>query len=307
MNAKIVEFCGLLRENGLRVSVSETMDALRALGTIGIDDRESVRAALRATAVKRAIDVPTFEKIFDLYFSGMGEVIKELTEATRNSLELDPAAFQKMLEDLERFLEEQGIELSPLARALLQADTGRLEQLLREAAERGQLGDIQHNFQEGKFSHALAAALGLGALSGEIDGLRGALGGLDPETGQRFGAFLDRRLQDLTDMLKSMVRQELDRQDVDRRDRQGMQALAEKSFFYLTEDEMRRMQEAVNKLAQRLKNVVTIRRKRARRGRFDSSERASDRVTRNQPDRRWSDCNTLSVRVVITVSSQCHN
>jgi hypothetical protein len=108
MNAKIVEFCGLLRQNGLRVSVSETMDALRALGTIGIDDRESVRAALRATAVKRAIDVPTFERIFDLYFSGMGEVIKELTEATRNSLELDPAAFQKMLEDLERFLEEQG-------------------------------------------------------------------------------------------------------------------------------------------------------------------------------------------------------
>ena len=39
-----------------------------------------------------------------------------------------------------------------------------------------------------------------------------------------------------------------------------MQALAEKSFFYLTEDEMRRMQEAVTKLAQRLKNVVTIRR-----------------------------------------------
>jgi uncharacterized protein with von Willebrand factor type A (vWA) domain len=271
MNDKVVEFCGLLRQNGLRVSVSETMDALRALGAIGLDDRESVRAALRATAVKRAIDVPTFERLFELFFSGMGEVIKELTEATRSSLELDEAAFQQMLEDLERFLEEQGIELSPLARALLQADTGRLEQLLREAAQRGQLGDIQHNFQEGKFTHALAAAAGLGALSGEIDGLRGLLGGLDPETGKRFGAFLDRRLQDLADMLKSMVRQELDRHDVDRRDRQGMQALAEKSFFYLTEDEMRRMQEAVTKLAQRLKNVVTIRRKRARRGRFDSS------------------------------------
>jgi uncharacterized protein with von Willebrand factor type A (vWA) domain len=104
-----------------------------------------------------------------------------------------------------------------------------------------------------------------------MDGLKGALGGLDPETGKRFGAFLDRRLQDLTEMLKGMVRQELDRQDVDRRDRQGLQALAEKSFFYLTEEEMRRMQEAVTKLAQRLKNVVTIRRKRARRGRFDSS------------------------------------
>jgi len=271
MNEKIVEFCGLLRQNGLRVSVSESMDAMRGLGVAGLAERETVRAVLRATTVKRAVDVPTFERLFDLYFTGMGEVIKEITDGTRAALDLDPAAFQRLLDDLERFLREQGIELSPLAQALLRADAGQLERLLREAAARGQLGDIQHGLQEGKFTHALATALGLGALTGEIEGLKGMLGGLDPETGKRFGAFLDRRLQDLAEMLKSAVRQELDRQDVDRRDRQGIQALAEKSFFYLTEDEMRRMQEAVNKLAQRLKNVVTIRRKRARRGRFDSS------------------------------------
>jgi uncharacterized protein with von Willebrand factor type A (vWA) domain len=271
MDAKLVEFCGLLRQNGLRVSVSETMDAFRALGETGLADRGTVRAVLRATTVKRAVDVPTFERLFELYFSGLGDTIQEITAATQAALELDPDAFQRMLEDLQRFLEEQGIELSPLAKALLEADAGRLEQLLREAAARGQLGDIQHGFQEGKFTHALATALGLGNLAGEIEGLKGAFGGLDPETGQRFGAFLDRRLQDLTDMLKAMVRQELDRQDVDRRDRQGLQALAEKSFFYLTEEEMRRMQEAVTKLAQRLKNVVAVRRRHARRGRFDSS------------------------------------
>jgi uncharacterized protein len=271
MDDKIVAFCALLRQNGLRISVSETMDAMRALGIVGLGDRDTVRATLRTTAVKRAVDVEVFERVFDLFFSGMSQVIDEITQKTQDALELDADAFQRMMEDLQKFLEEQGIELSPLAKALLQADTGRLEQLLREAAARGQLGDIQHGFQEGKFTHALASALGLGALSGEIEGLKGAFGGLDPETGKRFGGFLDRRLQDLADMLKSMVRQELDRQDVDRRDRQGMQALAEKSFFYLTEDEMRRMQEAVTKLAQRLKNVVTIRRKKARRGRFDSS------------------------------------
>ena len=50
MDDKIVAFCGLLRQNGLRVSVSETMDALRALGLIGLEDRSTVRAALRASA-----------------------------------------------------------------------------------------------------------------------------------------------------------------------------------------------------------------------------------------------------------------
>src|SRR5215470_19697631 len=139
MDAKIVEFCGLLRQNGLRVSVSETMDAMRALGVVGIDDRDTVRAALRATAVKRSVDVATFDRVFDLFFSGLGEVLKEITEATQQALELDPNAFQQMLEDLEKFLKEQGIELSELAQALLRADAARLEKLLREAAERGQL------------------------------------------------------------------------------------------------------------------------------------------------------------------------
>jgi uncharacterized protein with von Willebrand factor type A (vWA) domain len=271
MDDKIVAFCALLRQNGLRVSVSETMDALRALGLVGLEDRATVRAALRATAVKRAVDVETFDRLFDLFFSGMSQAIEEITNA---DAERDGAGPRGVPEDARgpgEVPRGAGDRALAAGAGAPRADRGRLEQLLREAAERGQLGDIQHGFQEGKFTHAMAQALGLGALTGEMEGLKGSLGGLDPETGKRFGAFLDRRLQDLADMLKAAVRQELDRQDVDRRDRQGMQALAEKSFFYLTEDEMRRMHEAVQKLARRLKNVVTIRRKRARRGRFDSS------------------------------------
>jgi uncharacterized protein with von Willebrand factor type A (vWA) domain len=272
MDARVVEFASLLRQNGVRVSLSETMDTFRALSAVGLADKETVRAALRATVVKRSVDVPTFEQLFDLFFSGLGEVIKEITDATQSAMGLDAEDFQKFLEQLEKLLEEKGIELSPLAKALLKADTGRLEQMLREAAERGELGQIQHGFQEGRFTHALAGALGLNDLGNELDGVRRELSGQSEEMDKRLEEYIDRRMRDLQDLLKSTVRQELDRQDVNRQDRQGLQTLAEKSFFYLTEDEMRRMQEAVSKLAQRLKNVVAIRRRRARRGKFDSSE-----------------------------------
>ncbi len=272
MDARVVEFTSLLRQNGVRVSLSETMDTFRALSAVGLADRETVRAALRATVVKRSVDVPTFEQLFDLFFSGLGEVIKEVAQATQAAMGLDDEALQEFLEQLEKLLEEKGIELSPLARALLKADTGRLEQLLREAAQRGELGQIQHGFQEGRFTHALAGALGLNDLGNEMDRVRRELSGQSEEMDKRLEEYIDRRMRDLQDLLKSTVRQELDRQDVNRQDRQGLQTLAEKSFFYLTEDEMRRMQEAVNKLAQRLKNVVAIRRRRARRGKFDSSE-----------------------------------
>ena len=272
MDEKLVEFSNLLRQNGLRVSLTESMDMLRALDVVGLPDRETVRAALRATVVKRTADLPTFEQLFALFFSGLADAIKELTTATAGALELNEADLQRLMDELQRLLEQAGIELSPLARALLTADAGTLERLLREAAERGALGDIEHGFQEGRFAHAVAQALGLGGLSAELAQLKEALAGAAPGDLRRLETFLDRRLQDLAEMIRSMVRGELQRQDVTRGDQQRLQALSEKSFYYLSEEEIRRMQEAVTKLAQRLRNVVSVRRKRARRGKFDSND-----------------------------------
>jgi len=269
VDAKVVEFSNLLRRNGVRVSLAESMEACRALALTGLGERETVRAALRATMIKRGVDLPTYEQLFDLYFSGLGEAIAATTEATRAALGLEAQAFQELLEELRRWLAEQGIELSELARALLAADTGSLERLLRDAAERARLGDIQQGFQEGRFAHAVAAALGMGGLAAELERLAAALAGGGAPPALR--AYVERRLQDLGDLVKAMVRAQLDRQDVSRRERQRLDSLAEKSFFYLTEEEIRRMQEAVTRLAQRLRNVISIRRRRARRGRFDSS------------------------------------
>ena len=267
MNERLLEFSNLLRRNGLRVSLAENMDTFRALSVVGLGDRETVRATLRASMVKRTIDIPTFEQLFTLFFSGLTDAITQATAATSQALGLDDADFQRLLEELERLLRERGIELSPLARALLGADGGRLERMLREAGERARVDDIQQGFQEGRFAHGVASELGLGALVREIERLKEQLQGNDA----RFAQYLERRLQDLNDMIKALVRGQLERQDVARRDHERLAALSDKSFFYLTEEEIRRMQEAVQKLAQRLRNVISVRRRRARRGKFDSS------------------------------------
>jgi uncharacterized protein with von Willebrand factor type A (vWA) domain len=273
MDEKLVEFSNLLRQNGLRVSLTESMDMLRALDVVGLRHRATMRAALRATMVKRTVDVPAFEQLFDLFFSGLADAIRDLTAAAADALEMSDADFQRFLEQLERLLAERGIELSPLARALLRADSGTLERLLREAAGQAGLGKIEHGFQEGRFAHGVAQALGVSDVAAELARLKEQLAGIGaPGDARKLEAYLDRRLQDLADMIKSMVRGELQRQDVTRGDQQRLQALSEKSFYYLSEDEIRRMQEAVTKLAQRLRNVVSVRRKRARRGKFDSND-----------------------------------
>ena len=73
MEDRIVEFANVLRRNGVRVSLSENMDAFRALGLVGIQDPHLFRHALRTTLVKRAGDVKPFEELFDFFFLGIGE------------------------------------------------------------------------------------------------------------------------------------------------------------------------------------------------------------------------------------------
>ncbi|MBP1684217.1 MAG: carbon monoxide dehydrogenase protein [Deltaproteobacteria bacterium] len=274
MDDKIIAFATLLRHNGLRVSVAEDMDGFRALQLVGLGDRAACKDALRATTIKRAVDAPVFDELFDLYFSGLAPMLRDSANGLMSALQIGDAEFQDLLEALAGLVAELDIQLSDLAKALLRNDTGRLERMLREAATAAKLQTIQRPFQEGRYSHSLAQAIGLGALTEELGELKAQLADatVDPALLQQLRRLIDRRLQDLTDLIKQTVRLELEKQDHSLRENQRLQSLAEKNFYYLSEDEIRRMKEAVTKLAQRLKNVVAIRRRHAKRGKFDLQE-----------------------------------
>src|SRR5512140_3138123 len=87
MEARLVEFARLLRQNGVRVSPAEVGDAARAVEIAGLGERDALRAALRATLVKRAADVPTFDQLFEIYFSGLGRLLQALDRSVLASLE----------------------------------------------------------------------------------------------------------------------------------------------------------------------------------------------------------------------------
>jgi uncharacterized protein with von Willebrand factor type A (vWA) domain len=229
-----------------------------------------MKDVLRATLVKRSVDVPTYDHLFDLYFSGIGEIVKGAESRSMEAMELDPAEYQKLLEDLAKFLAEQGIEPSELTRALLAQDTARLEQLLRNAGQQSGVQRIERSFQEGQYAQGMQQALGMGDVARELQQISDTLGAGEPDPRrQQMARFVDRRLQELQEMIRRLVRGELEQRDVGQRDAARMQALAEKSFYYLSEDEIRRMKEAVTKLAQRLKNVLAVKRRSSRKGKFD--------------------------------------
>ncbi|HET8560556.1 MAG TPA: VWA domain-containing protein [Marmoricola sp.] len=127
-----VQLVAALRSAGLPVSLAEDLDAVRAVRALDISDRETLRAALAATLVKRPAHRPAFDAVFDLFFPPLvgtvrpGRPLPE--EGAERSGPSDGA------EDLARFRERLAAELAG-AIASDTESTG-LQELAREAVDR---------------------------------------------------------------------------------------------------------------------------------------------------------------------------
>jgi hypothetical protein len=269
MERRIIEFAGVLRRNGIRVSTAETLEALQACELFGVSDRDIFKSLLRATMIKRTPDIEAFNELFDGFFSGLGAMIKELGAAAGG--EMTQAELQELIEGIAKLLAEMDPEPSELARALLLQDTGALERLLRELMESGRMQAVDPRMAGPAATRMLSEMIGAGGLSDELDRLmQGAqTSGASEEELDRLRAYLDRRMKDLGEMLRGLMRVEREQGAHKEEQEQERERLLDKSFYYLSPGEIKKMREAVAALARRLKNMMAIRRKRMKRGRLD--------------------------------------
>jgi len=81
-------FCRSLRERGLAVTPSESVDAIRALSLLDCNDRREVFLSLRSILTSRLEDFPIFEELFDAFWGRPGEVPqpRKLVESSTPSL-----------------------------------------------------------------------------------------------------------------------------------------------------------------------------------------------------------------------------
>ena len=273
MEDRLVEFSAVLRRNGIRVSLSESMDAFRALALLGIADPLLFRNALRTTLVKRTSDVKPFDELFDFFFLGIGQALDAIDRRIMNELGLTPEQFQEMLEQIQRLLKEMEGDLSELSKALLQNNRGEIERLLRDAMQQEAENGPPDSFRFTPYTR-MAARLQLDRVQSEIERFRGMLQMLG-ESGEDLSnvlRYLDERMRDLNRLLREIISQEQRKKGLEPRDSSQRSSLGDKSFAFYTEDDIRRMNEAVARLAQRLKNRLSVRRKKAVRGRFNVKE-----------------------------------
>jgi uncharacterized protein with von Willebrand factor type A (vWA) domain len=267
MEDRILDFISHLRKNGVRVSISETVDLFSSLRMLGISDRRQLKEVARATIVKKVTDEGLFDDIFDIFFSG-GR-IEPLSTAGYDPVRLDMFGISPEL--MARFLAEMAGGASPMMMFLISGDASKLEQMLKGAA--GAQGFPAGEFLQmsGSMTNNMMGKLDLERLKAEFAGLRQALlaAGTPAEAVEDFIRELERRVDGIRDAAREFLKWEAKKKGIDEIERFKHDGLWEKEFVSMSEDELRRMKEVLSRLARKLKNSLSLRRARARRGKLD--------------------------------------
>jgi uncharacterized protein with von Willebrand factor type A (vWA) domain len=263
VDARIVEFAEVLRQNGLRVSTSEVVDAERAAALVGVEDLERFRGALAATLCKRELDRESFQRCFTWFFSGAARSFEEIDRALAQRLEEDGLLEGDNLQMLIYQVKQLLPGMHPLAQAVVEGDRARLAGLFRGAALQLDLSRMEGGFQAGFFSRRLLAAAGADQARKDLQALEAELRarGLPSEGVDAVSRHLGAALR----KVEAAARAEITR-EAQARTRRNAGTLAEKPLQRLSRDELERTQAAVRKLAEKLKSRLVRRQRRDARG-----------------------------------------
>jgi uncharacterized protein with von Willebrand factor type A (vWA) domain len=269
MDDRIVQFIDALRAAGVRVSVAESADALRAIEATGIADKDVFRSAMRATLVKEAHDIPEFERLFPQFFGpgappmpnqpggGMSQqdrerladileqMLRTMTpEQLRQLFEAMMTGQNMSREQMQRLLREstsQGQMTNPYyqpwmtRRAMREMQFDRLDELLQELLE--------------KLREAGVSEEALRSLAQEARENQQALG---EQIGQEVGANMLRRAAE------------------ERREQRPLDELMDRPFDRLRHDELDDLRGIVTRLAALLRSRAALRQKRGSKGTLDA-------------------------------------
>jgi len=263
VDARIVEFAEVLRQNGVRVSTAEVQDALRAASEVGLKERAVFRAVLRTTLIKRELDVDVFNRAFDFYFSGAAKTFEALDKSLAKQIE-EEGYLQG--DELKMVLYQMNLlfpEMSPLARAIMEGDRARMAQIFRSAMLQLDLSRMESGLQAGFFARRLLAGAGMDKARSDLKAMEAELAarGLSVEGVE----IVSRYVADAMRKIEEEARNEVKRQ-AEARIRRRTDTVTEKPLHLLTQAEVDQMQAAVRTLAEKLKSRLIRKQRSHRRG-----------------------------------------
>ncbi|BCX05066.1 MAG: hypothetical protein KatS3mg053_3004 [Candidatus Roseilinea sp.] len=264
MDQRIVEFISALRSSGVRVSLAESADAIKAIATVGVIDRETFKNALKATLVKEPADVPSFEQLFPLYFGHEGPPMQP-----PHSLS------QEQQEQLRRAIEQLREQLRQLMQMLAQGQQPTREQMQQFAQKAGISRGMRGSRQVQEWlTERMLREMGLTpeqvreALEALMKQLKQQ--GMSAEGRQEVRETVEGNAEALREQVARFVGQSLLNQPDDNPRRQRIDDLMNRPLSSLSEAEADELRNHVRRLVARLRSRAALRMRRGKQGHFDA-------------------------------------
>lgn len=263
MDQRTVEFIRVLRASGVRISIAESEDALRALDLIGIEGKETFISSLKATLVKEQRDQKTFDHFFPLFFEQnhppMWDFSQELTPEQQAMLE---QALQALMQDRDA--------LRQLLQQLLEGRHFSQEQL-DQMSERAGLQNAFHMYQQRYYNNQMQRALGMQQMRELLEELLEQLAamGMSQEAMDELREMFEQNMGALRDQMQHYVGSNIAQNIAEQEQREPRHDIEELPFQHLSQEDADAIREEMRRLAARLRSRVSLRQKRAKTGTLD--------------------------------------
>ncbi|HVO43180.1 MAG TPA: hypothetical protein VMT34_11175, partial [Aggregatilineales bacterium] len=262
MDKRIVEFIRTLRAAGVRISVAESNDAMRAVDAIGLFERDVFRAALKTTLVKESDDGPTFEHFFPLFFNTatppMFNMEQELTPEQRQMLQEALKSLMGNMQALQQLLQQmmQGRQLS--------------QEQLDQLGQMTGLPSADSMNQESYYQRMMQRALGLQQLQELLEQLKAQLEamGMSDESIEGIIEMMQANRDALAEQIQRYVGSSIAQQMADQPPPEQPD-LMNTPFEYLSPEDADELRDEIKRLAARLRSRAALRQKRAKEGNPD--------------------------------------
>ena len=265
MQSKLVNFISALRKHNIRVSTSETLDAMRVLALLGYSDRQQLKLALAATLAKTTDEKPIFNHCFELFYGG------ERLKYPDQDANADPSNHKQSDSaiDLATVIAAdtsiQNAVNAPLVNMLLADRADQLSAAMARAAAEVPMENLRYFTQTGQYTRKLLQQLNSEQIDDSIRQLRPIE---NPATD-----FIIDILQNRKRQLRQLARQQIDEQLLltanaeGRKLREGVLRNAQLST--LEKRHFDQLQELVRKLAKKLSARHSQRLRIEKRGKLD--------------------------------------
>jgi|TARA_B110000459_G_C16614727_1_gene498171 uncharacterized protein with von Willebrand factor type A (vWA) domain len=246
MERVLTDFVKALRNANVRVSPAETIDAMSVINDVGYDDKVLLKRTLSIVLPKTPEEKQKFSECFDNFFTDEIKPVEENQSASDNA---NP---------------QEG--KSDLANTLLEGSQAEIMLAIADAGEESEIREIKYFTQRSVFTRRILEQMGVGKLEDEIMQMGAQNDGGEPSE-------LEQELRNQLTGLRERVSNYVQQQFLLHGDVSGEQ-LREQVFKSMNMAQIDRsyMQEVhslVRRMAKKLANMHSRRKKNYRRGKLD--------------------------------------